>query len=35
MLEVARSFIILPSEEGLASSNKNNRANFSGEKIKR
>ena len=29
-----RSFIILPSEEGLASCNKNNRANFSGEKIK-
>ena len=29
-----RSFIILPSEEGLASCNKNNRANFSGEKNK-
>ena len=33
-LSDVRSFIILRSQEGLTSFNKNNRANFSGEKNK-
>ena len=32
MLTVVRNFIILQSGEGLTSFNKDNRANFSGEK---